>query len=303
MPVLKDPEKRELWKLKLSAALKGKRNRLGTHHSEESKRKMSESRRGMNNSFYGKRHSEETKRKISEAAKGRIPWNTGKHLAEKTKQKISESLRGNIPWNKGRHHTEEAKRKISEAKTGKPAWNKGGHLSEETKKKLSKAHMGRRASKETRMKLSRAHKGEKHPNWGKHLSLETKKKISTTQKGLQAREKNPNWKGGIATLSELIRGSVIYSLWRMAIFHRDRFQCQDCGKIGGDIHAHHTYSFKKLLKDYGIISLGQAIRTEELWDISSGITLCIKCHDKRHRQRGQTLAKEIENFSDGRHKT
>ena len=41
---------------------------FGKHHSEESKKKMSEANKG-NKYRLGKKHSEETKRKISEARK------------------------------------------------------------------------------------------------------------------------------------------------------------------------------------------------------------------------------------------
>ena len=53
-------------------------------HSEETRNKMSESRTGEKNYWYGKHFSEEHKRKISEA-------NTGKHFSEEHKNKISES--------------------------------------------------------------------------------------------------------------------------------------------------------------------------------------------------------------------
>ena len=43
---------------------------LGRHASVETKLKMSEQRKGSNNSFYGKHHSNETKRKISTANGG-----------------------------------------------------------------------------------------------------------------------------------------------------------------------------------------------------------------------------------------
>jgi DNA-binding NarL/FixJ family response regulator len=53
---------------------------------------MSESHRGVKNIMYGKHHTEETKRKISEANKGR-------RLSEEHKRKISESNSGNAKEN------------------------------------------------------------------------------------------------------------------------------------------------------------------------------------------------------------
>ena len=60
---------------------------ISEHHSlhkpsEESKKKMSEAKKGKHlgkdNSFYGKHHSEESKKKMSEANKGRHWYNNGK---------------------------------------------------------------------------------------------------------------------------------------------------------------------------------------------------------------------------------
>lgn len=55
----------------------------GKHHTDETKRKISETHKGENNHFYGKRHTEETKRKISEANKGTIS-NKRKQVAQYT---------------------------------------------------------------------------------------------------------------------------------------------------------------------------------------------------------------------------
>lgn len=50
----------------------------------------------------GYHHSEETKRKLSDALKGRLSPNKGKHHSEETKRKMSEAHKGNQS-NKGKH--------------------------------------------------------------------------------------------------------------------------------------------------------------------------------------------------------
>ena len=54
----------------------------GRHHSEDTRKKMREARKGKrtgeDNPFYGKHHSEETRKKWSEARKGNRWFNNGK---------------------------------------------------------------------------------------------------------------------------------------------------------------------------------------------------------------------------------
>lgn len=64
---------------KLSNAMKGR------HHSEETKRKISESLKGHK----GCVHSEETKKKLSESHKGKPSPRKGCRLSEETKKKLS----------------------------------------------------------------------------------------------------------------------------------------------------------------------------------------------------------------------
>lgn len=72
----------------------------------------------------GVESTDETKRKISEARKGKVK-------SDESKRKMSEAKMGN-QYSLGFKHTDETKRKISEARKGKP-------LSEEHKRKLSEA--------------------------------------------------------------------------------------------------------------------------------------------------------------------
>ena len=172
----------------------------GHCRSEESKQKMSESRKGKipwnkgkskeYQPMFGKCHTTKTKQKISESNKGQIPWCKGKQQTEETKQKISES-------NKGKYQTEETKQKISLANKGKQQTEetkikisetlKGHITTEETKRKISESNKGYITSKETRKKLSESHigkqAGNKNPMFGKHHSSETKEKISKSHKG------------------------------------------------------------------------------------------------------------------------
>lgn len=82
--------------------------------SEETRHKMSVSRTGIKNGFYGKHHSAETKEKLRLASTGQT-------------NRV------------GLHHTEEAKRKIGNANRGRISPLRGIPLSAETKQKSSDA--------------------------------------------------------------------------------------------------------------------------------------------------------------------
>lgn len=82
-------------------------------HSEETKKKISQSVSGTKNGFYGKTHTKETREKLRQA-------NLGRHLSEEAKEKISIA-------NKGRKQSEETKRKISLSNKGKIVNNGEDH--------------------------------------------------------------------------------------------------------------------------------------------------------------------------------
>lgn len=89
--------------------------------SAETRRKLSESRLGVEPHNKGKPMSEETKKKLSEINLNR----TDEH-----RERLSESLKGKAAWNKGIPHSEETKQRIKESKQ---------NIGQDTKRKMSDA--------------------------------------------------------------------------------------------------------------------------------------------------------------------
>jgi len=103
--------------------------------SKETKKKISESKKGEKHPMYGKKHAEETKQKMSEALSGEKCYMYGKKHAEETKQKMSEAKLG-------KEHAEDTKKKMSEAKSGEKNHFYGKKHTEETKQKMSESSSG-----------------------------------------------------------------------------------------------------------------------------------------------------------------
>jgi len=83
--------------------------------------------------------------------------------------------------------------------------------------------------------------------------------------------KNPNWKGGITGKNKLLRNSKEFKKWKKEVLERDNHTCRKCGNTNRSnsyvlIHAHHVKPF--------------ATFPELRFEISNGLTLCKKCHDK-----------------------
>lgn len=104
---------------------------------------------GGEDGWVGVHHTEETKRKISEAKKGKV-YRKGYHFSEESKKKMSES-------HKGKYHGKPVKPKPPK----RP--KRGFTISDEHKKRISEANTGIYRSPEVRANMSKAQIKTKKP--------------------------------------------------------------------------------------------------------------------------------------------
>lgn len=117
----------------LSERMRGNKLCVGRILSKEALKNRSET-------IKGRKHTNESKLKMSISKKGKIYWNKDYHLSKQHKQKISDA-------HKGKPKSEETKLKLSIAHRGKV-------LTEEHKKNISKSQKGKIVSEETIKKIS-----------------------------------------------------------------------------------------------------------------------------------------------------
>ena len=221
----------------------------------------------------GSKHSEKSLKLIGLSGLGRVPWNKGLsgtyHLPDrgsptlKTRRKMRKARLGKIPWNKDKKMDSDW------------SWNKG--LTKETDsrvKKISESLDGKKLTKKHRKTLRESHLGQKA--WNKGIT------------GLFIGDKSANWKGGKTKVRWLIPGLSQYRVWRKGVFEKDHHTCQDCGEKSRKGHqvslqAHHVKEVWRIIDEYKLKTSEDCLTCAELWDISNGVTLCEKCHKKRHK--------------------
>jgi hypothetical protein len=148
----------------------------------------------------------------------------------------------------------------------KPDAFKGGHHTQEWKDKH-------------RQRMT----GKKNPFYGKKHSKEIIEKMRKAKIGLVG-EKSNHWKGGITELRKKIKQYFKYRQWRTDVFTRDNWTCQDCNRKVRKIEADHDpIEFAKILREYNIKTMEDALECEKLWDINNGKTRCFDCHETRHK--------------------
>ena len=109
-------------------------------------------------------------------------------------------------------------------------------------------------------------KGKPSPRKGK------KSKFPAWNKGKKMPKKSGknawNWIGDRSkqAIKKRLRSSIEWREWRMKVFKRDLYICQECGISSVYIEPHHIIPIRKDM--------------EKLFDINNGITLCRSCHKK-----------------------
>lgn len=115
----------------------------GKKHSLETRKKLSESHKGLPGYWLGKNRSAEDKIKMSDSAKRRgSNVKKGFKPSEETRKKMSDSAKRRPPNRLGAVHSEETKKKLSvilKGKTGPNIGKKFGPMSKEHKLKISKS--------------------------------------------------------------------------------------------------------------------------------------------------------------------
>jgi 5-methylcytosine-specific restriction endonuclease McrA len=112
-----------------------------------------------------------------------------------------------------------------------------------------------------------------YPSLGTRKKYCSKKCYSLHQRTRQTGAASHLWRGGKTAMAQLERTRAVYQHWRLAVFERDAFTCQCCGKRSGHgrrviLHAHHIQEFAK--------DLARRL------DLANGVTLCTECHTLRH---------------------
>jgi hypothetical protein len=111
--------------------------------------------------------------------------------------------------------------------------------------------------------------------WENHKVIKCQKLIDSIEyvyKKNNIGKYHPNWKGGITPVNKGIRNSKQNKEWKKSVFKRDNYICQNCGKRGCELNAHHINPFSKY--------------PELRFSIDNGITLCEKCHKKLYKRLG-----------------
>ena len=129
--------------------------------------------------------------------------------------------------------------------------------------------------------------GSKSPSWkgGRPKCVDCGERVAGRPKGTSPRcavckskfyrgSNHHSWRPDKSPSSYVnaVRRSAEYRDWRKAVYVRDAYTCQICGRRGGHLHAHHLNSFTAF--------------PDLRYELANGVTLCSEHHIQFHRQFG-----------------
>lgn len=138
---------------KLTNHTSGGEGTSGFKPSVETRHKMSESRKGDKNSFFGRLHTDETKTKIAQKQIGNT-YKKDKKASEETKNRQSVARKGKEPWNKG-------------TKGKQISWNVGISITDEARQKMIETKRINKEKNSLAQKKAWILRKEKYGNSGK----------------------------------------------------------------------------------------------------------------------------------------
>lgn len=193
--------------------------------------------------------------------KGTTPWFKDQKMSEETKKKISNANHGNT-------HSQKTKDKIGQNKN--------------RNRKISESRKGIIFSKEHRKNLSKSLKGKTKKPFTRNIRINMS----------LAHTKEKTFNGFKASLNKRIRVNSKYLKWRADVFKRDNYHCQHCGEKGY-LEAHHIIPYSKIVFEFKIRTLKQAMNCKLFWDVGNGISYCRKCHIKLDKNIGRKIYARI----------
>lgn len=108
---------------------------------------------------------------------------------------------------------------------------------------------------------------------------------------------NGNWKGGRLTLAQLLRACPKNRAIIAATLRRDKFTCQLCGQVGGDLEVDHVKPFSDILEEFlrehmaldltifAYELFSKALKYRPFWSRKNLRVLCRKCNWIRQLER------------------
>lgn len=231
----------------------------GTHHTKESKAKLSRSHRGkrlseehkenIRKAHKGHSHSEEWNRKVGEANRGKKRTKEQVEQNRLAKKKYYET---HEVWNKGQktplEAVEKQRQSLLKYYETHEAPAKGSTVSEERKERQGES-------------LRKYYQAHPHPFQGKHHTQETRRRISKSRIGQGAGPDHYNWKGGASF--EPYTPDFSDTLKRQ-IRERDGHTCQVCGNV-----------WKESEKRFAVHHIDYDKENSQSINL---ITLCIRCN-------------------------